>query len=349
MVIFALSIMLTAGLAAEVQPSAAAIEFRQPQLASAYGKTVIVYGGGTGIYFTSSLDQGVSFGPRVKVAEAGGLALGRHRGPRAVILRDSIVITAVADKGDLIAWRSTDGGRKWARTGVVNDVPQAAREGLHAMVGDTRGNLFAAWLDLRAKGTQLYGARSTDGGVTWSKNVLIYASPDGTICQCCDPSLAIDGKGQIQVMWRNALSGSRDLYLAHSADGVHFSPAEKLGEGTWKLDACPMDGGGIAVDHGEVVTAWRRGSELFLAKAGQAEKRLAEGKDVAIAAGAKGIYVAWAGGKGLQLLAPGAKAPVQLAAEGGYPNLVTLSDGSVLAAWEDNGSIHTARLPEGLQ
>ena len=62
---------------------------------------------------------------------------------------------------------------------------------------DAKGALFAAWLDKRGKGTQLYGARSTDGGATWSKNIPIYKSPEGTICECCHPSIAIDAAGQI--------------------------------------------------------------------------------------------------------------------------------------------------------
>ena len=33
-----------------------------------------------------------------------------------------------------------------------NDVPDSAREGLHAMAADVNGNLFAVWLDLRSKG-----------------------------------------------------------------------------------------------------------------------------------------------------------------------------------------------------
>lgn len=358
MVIIALPLLLAAGFAAEVQPKTAALEFHQPQLASAYGKTLLAYGGGSGIYVESSPDGGRTFGPRTKVADVGALALGRHRGPRITILRDSMLVTAVAgkpvaegvhahglpEKGDLTVWRSTDGGKVWARTGLINDQPGAASEGLHAIAADSKGNLFAAWLDLRAKGTQLFGARSIDGGLTWSKNVLIYASPDGTICQCCDPSLAFDEKGQIQVMWRNALAGARDLYLSRSADGMHFSAAEKLGTGTWKLEACPMDGGGIAMDRGGMVTVWRRGKELFSAKPGRVEELIAEGKDVAVAAGRKGAYIAWSGEKGIQVLAPGAKSPVVVASEGGYPNLTAIADGSVLVAWESNGTIRTGKV-----
>jgi hypothetical protein len=296
----------------------------------------------------------------VKVADTGALALGRHRGPRVTILPDSILISAVAgqavsqdahahglpEKGDLTVWRSVDGGKTWSRTGLINDTPGAAGEGLHAIAADASGrNLFAAWLDLRAKGTQLYGARSTDGGRTWSKNLLVYSSPDGTICQCCDPSVAIDARGHIDVMFRNALAGSRDLYLAESADGLSFSQPRKLGNGTWKLNACPMDGGGIALDHGQIVTAWRRDRNIFLDRPGAPETSLGEGKDVAITAGAKGVWIAFAGEQGIEVISPVAKAPTKISESGGFPALAALPDGSAIAAWEQNGSIRIEKLP----
>jgi hypothetical protein len=77
-------------------------------------------------------------------------------------------------------------------------------------------------------------------------------------------------------MFRNSLAGARDFYLARSKDGASFTIA-KLGEGTWPLKACPMDGGGIAIADGKVVTAWRRNFDIFLARPGQAEKSSAKG------------------------------------------------------------------------
>src|SRR5260370_42231016 len=132
------------------------------------------------------------------------------------------------------------------------------------MAVDAYENLFAAWLDLRSAGTKLYGSRSTDGGHTWSRNVLIYASPAGTICQCCDPALAFDERGRISAMWRNVVDGSRDLYVSSSADGVHFGAARKLGDATWKLDACPMGGGGVGLDRGGLATARARARSSVL-------------------------------------------------------------------------------------
>ncbi len=332
-------------LAMEIKPGTSAPAFRQPQMAARESQVALVYGAGTAVYFASSSDAGHNFAPAIKVADLAGLMLGRHRGPRVSILPHAIVISAVGAKGDLAVWRSADSGKTWTSAPPVNDVPGAAKEGLHAMVADHDGNLFATWLDLRAPGTTLYGAGSRDGGLTWGKNVAIYRSPAGTICQCCDPSLAIGEKGEISVMWRNFVDGNRDMYLSHSSDGVHFSSARKLGDGTWPLNACPMDGGGLAMNQGRLISAWRRGTQIYLDEPGKPETVIGAGKDVTVAAGKKGIYVIWTGEKGLQAKVPGKPAISQLSTEGAFPSLTALPDGSVLAAWEEKGAIRVEALP----
>jgi len=333
-------------LAVSIQPPATVIS-KQPQLAAGYGEVGVTFGAGNSIYYAASTDGGRTFAPAIKVSEVAALALGRHRGPRLAILKDAFVISAVVGgpkTGDLIVWRSIDHGKNWSHGGVVNDVAGAAREGLHTMTADAQGRLFAAWLDLRGKGTRLYGAQSLDGGLTWLKNALIYESPDGTICQCCHPTAHFDESGQIWTMWRNALAGSRDFYVASSRDGVHYEAAHKLGTGTWKLDACPMDGGEFAVDRGEVISAWRRDDTVFLAEDGRGEKPLGKGKDVALVKGKSGIFVAWSQGEGLWILTPGAEKPSELSGHGAFVDLLALPDGTVLAAWEANGEIRVKRL-----
>ena len=345
-------------LASRIQPADVAVPFRQPQMAAAHGQVAMVFGGGRAIYFAASSDQGRTFRTPVKVAEVGALALGRHRGPRLAILKNVMVISAVVgdsastgphahgspESGNLAVWRSTDRGTTWKRAGIINDVPSAAREGLHAMVAGPDGGLFAAWLDLREKGTQLYGSSSTDGGVTWQKNVLIYSSPGGSICQCCHPSLSIDASGRIFAMWRNSLDGSRDLYVTSSTDGKTFAFAQKLGTGTWKLNACPMDGGAFAVEKGKVISAWRRDGEIFLTDADGLERKVGTGKDVALAQGKRGTYLAWTQDGAIQVLLPNATASKMVGLAGAFVNLLALPDGGVLAAWEANASVETARL-----
>jgi cytochrome c-type biogenesis protein CcmH/NrfF len=332
---------------------------REPQIAANESMVGVTFGAGNAIYFSVSHDTGQTFSSPVKVAEASVVPLSRHRGPRIVFSGEAIVISAVAGKtlsheqhahglpsdGDLVVWRSVDGGKNWSKGIVVNDAPGAPTEGLHSLAADARGNLFAAWLDKRGgNGTKLYGARSTDGGATWSKNVLIYESPDGTICQCCHPSVAIAPDGQILVMWRNWRSGSRDMYLARSRDGVTFSKPEKLGTGTWPLNACPMDGGGLGATAAKTVTAWRRGENVFLAEPGKPEEQIGSGKDVALALSGGHAYVTWTNGTKIEAWS-GGQTEV-LSNTGSFSALASLPGGGALAAWEENGAIVTRRLPQ---
>jgi hypothetical protein len=333
---------------------------REPQLAAHGDLVAMTFGAGGAIYFSASHDAGRTFSPPVKVSEATIVPLNRHRGPRIAISRNTIVITAVTGRtpsqeqhahglpsdGDLVAWRSTDEGKSWSKGVVINDVPGAPTEGLHALGADPNGNLFTAWLDKRgAKGTKLYGARSTDAGRTWSKNVQIYESPEGTICECCHPSVAIDATGQIAVMFRNWLDGSRDMYLAGSRDGSSFSKPAKLGTGTWKLNACPMDGGGLTIAQGKLVSVWRRDREIFMASPGEQEKKIGEGIDVAVSSGPKGVFVAWTTPDGIRALAPGRGAAIAISQKGSFPAIAGLADGRAVAAWEDDGKIVVRTIP----
>lgn len=345
-------------LAVNLGPMAPDVPAREPQMAASESIVGLTFGAGNSIYFSKSVDTGRTFSDPVKVADAAILPLTRHRGPKIALSGHAIVITAVVGKteaegphahglpshGDLLAWRSTDGGKNWSQGVVINDAPGAATEGLHSLAADAKGNLFAVWLDKRGVGTKLYGAHSADGGLTWSKNILIYQSPDGTICECCHPSVAIDANGQVFVMWRNWLGGSRDMYLVRS-DGKTFSKPAKLGTGTWKLNACPMDGGGLATFHGRIVSAWRRDHEIFLASPGAAERVLAEGIDVAITAGLEGVSAIWSTSTGIQAMLAGQNEPTLLAPKGAFPNIVGLADGRALAAWEENGRIVIQAVP----
>lgn len=353
-----LLILLFLAITARLGPMGPNAPAHEPQMAVSGSTVALTFGAGHAVYFSSSRDGGSTFSAPRKVAEAGIVPLTRHRGPRIAFAGNAIVITAVVGSkaeegahahglpsdGDLRVWRSLDGGDTWIAGKAINDVPASATEGLHALASNGKGLLYTAWLDKRgAKGTKLYSARSTDGGVTWSKNVAVYLSPGGTICECCHPSLAIGASDELLVMWRNVLDGSRDMYLSTSRDGVTFAKPQKLGEGTWKLNACPMDGGGLAVSSSKILTAWRRESNVFLAEPGQAEKQIGSGKDVALALSGGRTYVAWVDGTKVEAWTDGKVE--QLAASGAFPSLTSLPGSGVLAAWEEEGTVRIRRLP----
>jgi hypothetical protein len=338
-------LFITALLALHLAPVSPTAPNRQPQLAAGNGAVALVFGSADSIWFTRSADNGTTFSPPSKVAVLPKLLLGRHRGPRLVISGNAMIVSAIATESDLFYWRSTDGGKTWSKAAVINDQPKAAREGLHAMAGDAEGHVAAAWLDDRTPGgKRLYGAFSNDAGATWSKNELLYQSPGRTICECCHPSVISLGHGEFAVMWRNVIDGSRDFYALRLRDGKPVSPAVKQGTGTWKLDACPMDGGGLGILNGELVSAWRRDHDLYLAETGKPEVRIGTGQDVALAVNSKGAYTIWSTAAGIEARVPGSSASTHLSDAGAFPALLTLPDGSILAAWEEKGSIATRRL-----
>ena len=321
---------------------------RQPQLAIEGPKAVIAYGAGNDVFAAVSTDAGASFAKPVKVGNAGFISLGRHRGPRVAISGGAIVIAAIAGKlgkgqdGELFAWRSTDNGKSWSKPTQISDVPGAAREGLQALAAGPNGVFFATWLDLRKKGMRLMATVSKDAGTTWSPNFLVYESPESNICECCHPSAAIAADGTIHVMFRNWLGGSRDMWLATSRDNGKSFTAKKVGEGTWVLNACPMDGGGLAVKpNGDVVTSWRREQKIFWTDGPSFQAPNWAGKDSALALDSNGKpVIAWTEGMRVMLFDGAVR---ELAPHGGFASVAASSVG-VLAAWESGTAITVQRL-----
>ena len=332
---------------------------RQPQAAvSNTGEIFLTYGAGDVVYFCKSSEQGKSFTSPTKVAEVLRLALGMRRGPRIVAIDDLVVITAIShDTGNVLAWRSLDGGGSWSDSVDVNDEARSAREGLHDLAIGPDGMLFCTWLDLRNGRTQVYGARSKDRGKTWEKNVHVYSSPSGTVCECCHPSTVIDQSGNVHVMWRNLISGNRDMYVTTSKDGGQsFGRAEKLGVASWQLNACPMDGGDIAVDpDGKLRTVWRHDRSIYSAELGlKQETFLGRGEQPSIAATRDGYFISWVDRRGgeLLLLRPTFTTPVTIATKAYDPVLATsvTNGGPVVLFWEskegDLSSIRSAIVDE---
>jgi BNR repeat-like domain len=322
--------------------AAASFDGRQPQLASRDGLTGLTFGAGNAIYFASSADGGKKWSQAVKVAEDGVLSLGSHRGPRIAIGSGVIVISAAAgakgrgQDGDLRTWRSLNGGKTWTAGPQVNDVPASAREGLHAMAAGPGNRLIAVWLDDREGRKALYGATSEDGGVSW-KNERLYRPGKGSVCECCHPNVIFGPNGHIYAMFRNSLEGSRDLYLLTSANGGRSFSPQKLGEGTWKLDACPMDGGSLVLDGVGIRTVWRRGDTVYEARPGKPEREIAKGKNPAAA----GSWTAWTSGDDLYVANSGGVARKRT---GAYPALVDAGAGRAVIAYEAEGRIVTDRL-----
>jgi hypothetical protein len=311
---------------------------KQPRAAVGGRLVAVAYGQGEEIFCRVSRDQGASYSEPTRVGRVDKLMLGMRRGPQVAVSRTGIVVTAVGrEEGDVLSWRSTDAGRTWAGPVKVNDQARSAREGLQSLAADANDGVHLVWLDLRDAHTKVFGATSRDGGASWGGNRLVYESPEGTVCECCQPTVAADSDAHVAVMWRNSLSGARDMYITRSNDaGRTFGAAEKLGRSTWPLRACPMDGGSVAVAGGRVATVFRREDVVYAAALGSEEQPIGKGKNAAVAVASDGTYLAWQTLDGNVLL----KAPdsaVAVVGPGRFPVLAAApgGDARVVLTWED--------------
>ncbi|PIQ20755.1 MAG: hypothetical protein COW65_13210 [Cytophagales bacterium CG18_big_fil_WC_8_21_14_2_50_42_9] len=307
----------------------------------------VVFGQGEEIFYTASKDEGRSFTTPLRIGKQAKLALGMTRGPQITTTKDFTVIAAADHTGKIMAYRLKNNETKWSKPVNILDSDTTAKEGFIALASGKENNVYAAWLDMRlGNKNNIFSASSADGGKTWSQSRLAYKSPSGSVCPCCRPSIAADQQGNVYIMFRNEIAGARDMYMIQSRDGgKKFSPARKLGMGTWILKACPMDGGALAIDAtGKVGTTWRRENTIYYAVPGTMEQRIGEGRASSLVKTAKGNYLVWQQGNNIMALSPN-----QLSAEvigtGTYPRLTALANQKVISIWEKDGNILAKILP----
>jgi hypothetical protein len=137
-------------------------------------------------------------------------------------------------------------------------------------------------------------------------------------------------------MWRNWLSGSRDMYLTASTDdGQTFDSAQKLGTATWPLNGCPMDGGSLVVDRkGTPFTAWRRGTTIYTASPKTSETLLdRDCSQPCMAVSKTGIDIVYQSGGKLIFWGTAANCPLSKPEPGKYPS-ISAGGTNAVVVWE---------------
>lgn len=307
--------------------------------ADASGGIHVTFGNDSTIFYAFSADGGQTFTAPAVVAVLSGLVAGATRGPQLALTDQYVVITAVNKAGNVFAYHMSRTTGKWSSPRRINDVPEVAKEGFQDVVGGLGNTVHTVWLDLRGnQKNKLVGATSTDGGQTWSANRVLYESPSGSVCECCRVSMAASGS-DVYILFRNWLDGARDLYLAHSGDaGKTYGTPQKLGNGTWKLAGCPMDGGGIALTKtGKPITVWRRENTIYQASPGEPEQVVSSGKNGSVASGPNGPVLAWEDA-GSIYVKRGKNPVVTCLGEGKLPH-VAVAGQTAVVVWENKGQV----------
>jgi hypothetical protein len=313
----------------------------QPQVAAdSKGVIRVVFGREDRIYCVKSTDHGASFSTPVLVAHIPGMHLGMSRGPQLASSANYSVITAIDKLGDIHWFKLNNSSERWKNMGTVNDLKRSAPEGLMSLAADKKDNFYAVWLDTRiGKSNQIYFSSLTHNATHWSKNLSAYRSPDGHVCECCQPHIAVNG-AEIAIMFRNWLNGSRDLYVARSLNsGVSFAAAQKLGVDTWKLNGCPMDGGGISIDQSNIIrTTWQRKGMVYFCQAGQPEVYIAKGRNCSISGSGDNLVIFFHNNDSVELVKLKIKEKV-IVGNGDFLKSLLLPDNKIFCVWEQDNTI----------
>ena len=219
------------------------------------------------IYFARSAQPGGPLGPPIRVNHQNEHPYYRQESPALVVRGNDVFVTwslthpkMTPDKpfsGELRLSRSSDGGRTFAPSTLVNDDGQVIQHTFDAMQAAPDGVLHLAWIDGREgkKEPGTFVARSTDQGRTVTKNAKV----DDNTCVCCRTSLAASADGIVYLAWRKIFDGNvRETVVARSTNGGEtYSPPVVVGNDRWVYPACPHRPASLGVDRqGRLYVVW---------------------------------------------------------------------------------------------
>jgi hypothetical protein len=187
---------------------------------------------------------GGGFAPNVRVDAGAPVALAAHLDNKwspTITAGGGKVFVAWSDfrnyNWDIFFARSDDGGATFGTNTRVDDFPGFERINERASLAlDSAGRVHAAWTDLRARepDTNIFYARSADGGATFSANRQLDDSKAGfdpdrdTPSNQWHPGLVAAGS-RLFAAWQDNRLGNNDIFFSSSADGgASFAAAARV-------------------------------------------------------------------------------------------------------------------------
>jgi len=193
------------------------------------------------ILFSKSTDEGITWSPAKRINRVAGDCIDSDNtveGAVPAVGPGGEIYVAWAGPAGIVFNRSTDQGETWMDTNIfISDIPGGwdysipniyRTNGLPVLCcdlsqGPYRGNIYINWSDQRngPTDTDIWFAKSTDGGITWSSRKRVNDDPPGK--QQFFTWMTVDQKtGTIYFVFydRRAYSNSAtDVYMAVSRDG----------------------------------------------------------------------------------------------------------------------------------
>lgn len=264
---FALSAQEVAALAGvEAPPEEARLWSEPVSLISAHGRVAVgnrvhvVGHSGNSVVHRSSQDNGTTWSSPTVIAPASSNYPMQYGGLYAA--GDTVyLLTAAGNMGPssqpLDFRKSTNNGASWSNPIRITGPGQELRRANIVASGDTI-HVFGGQSGAGGYGTGIYYFRSTNGGVTWEKGVLLFREADGSA------RMAVDGT-TVHVCFGAKLSpssfGGRSTYMRSTDNGQTWSEPVFIGEANAESNVQARQQ--IAAADGRVFAIWQRESQVF--------------------------------------------------------------------------------------
>jgi hypothetical protein len=270
---------------------------------------------------------GGSLGEVVRVNGPGEVPYSRQEAPALAVSGDDVLITwavthpkMTPDKpfsNDLRLSRSTDGGKTFQPSVLVNDDQQVIGHSFDSIHVAPDGVIHLAWIDGREgkKESGTFATRSTDHGRTVEKNLKV----DESTCVCCRTSMTSSPDGMLYVAWRKILPGDlRETVVARSIDGGQtFTAPVIVGHDKWIFPGCPHRPASVGTDRqGRLYVVW-----------------YTEGADET-----PSIYLAYSDDKG-ETFSPKQKLNLSKGTFPDHPQMAVDPEGRLVIVWEEQSPV----------
>ncbi len=147
------------------------------------GLTDVTYGKANGFSAGTPVRYHISPQPDRGILAVPSLAVDPASGDLYAVY--TVATGAATDDTDIVLQKSTDGGATWSTPSVVHSASTASQFLPWVTVDAETGTVYVAWLDARNDGSnekvELFIARSTDGGSTFTELPVAAASSDQSL------------------------------------------------------------------------------------------------------------------------------------------------------------------------
>jgi hypothetical protein len=223
----------------------------------------------TSFCLATSKDNGATFSDKKIIFSGNGIGNSRLMRAKVLAKKDGSLVAVfpnrveTADKkraSDIVFCVSTDQGTTWTTPKSVDTDPTKCTRGFFDAVVLSNDEIAVAYLKDVAGSTKF---EERDLRLVLTKNSVFQPERviDPVVCDCCNISLLVDAKGELNVYYRDNNDNIRDMAKMTSTDnGATFSTSQILHNDGWKINGCPHSGATSSMYGGSALISWFSGT-----------------------------------------------------------------------------------------